>query len=136
MSSKVTANRLDTFTRAYAIAALWSTTDESDESGGKPMDANYDIYDIDLETLAGMAADCAKFQAENTTDLALYNSPQWTAAELGGHDFWLTRNGHGCGFWDRNGILPEAAGERLTAAAEKYGEVYLYVGDDGKIYSN
>jgi len=132
----ITVSDLDEFTRAYVEAALWSTSDESDESGGDPMDDNYDAWDIDGETLAGMAADCAKFQAENAADLALYDSPQWTAAELGGHDFWLTRNGHGCGFWDRNGILPEDAGERLTAAAEKYGEVYLYVGDDGLIYGD
>src|SRR5271157_4060533 len=123
---------LDAFTRAYIEAALWSTVDDLDE----PLDQNYDAGDIDSETLAEMATDCRKFQAENAADLALYDSPQWTAAELGGHDFWLTRNGHGCGFWDRNGILPEDAGERLTAAAEKYGEVYLYVGDDGLIYGD
>ena len=45
-----------------------------------------------------MANDCRRFQEENAADLALYDHPQWTAAELGGHDFWLTRNGHGCGF--------------------------------------
>ena len=54
------------------------------------------------------------------------------AAQLGGHDFWLTRNGHGAGFWDRSDCLPEDAGERLTDAAEKYGEVDLTV-DDGVI---
>ena len=129
-----TATQLDSFTRAYIEAALWSTNDESDERGGEPMDANYDINDIAPETLAEMAADCAKFQAENAAALALYDHPQWTAADLGGHDFWLTRNGHGCGFWDRNECLPEDAGQRLTAAAESYGEVYLYVGDDGLIY--
>ncbi len=132
----VTVSDLDAFTRAYVEAALWSTTDESDESGGDPMDDNYDAWDIDAGTLAEMAADCAKFQAENAADLALYNHPQWTAEELGGHDFWLTRNGHGCGFWDRDDCLPEEAGERLTAAAEKCGEVYLYVGDDGIIYAD
>ncbi len=125
----VTVADLDAFTRAYIEAALWSTNDESDERGGEPMDANYDIYDIEPDTLAKLAADCAKFQAENAADLALYNHPQWTAAELGGHDFWLTRNGHGCGFWDRNDCLPEDAGQRLTDAAHAYGEVYLEVGD-------
>jgi hypothetical protein len=55
------------------------------------------------------------------------------AAEMGGHDFLLTRNGHGCGFWD--GDWPEEAGERLTAAAEKCGEFNLYVGDDGLLYA-
>ena len=27
-------------------------------------------------------------------------SEQYSAEDLAGHDFWLTRNGHGTGFWD------------------------------------
>lgn len=59
--------------------------------------------------------------------------PNWEGT---GHDFWLTRNGHGCGFWDRNDCLPADAGQRLTAASEKCGEYYLYVGDDGIVYGS
>lgn len=40
-------------------------------------------------------------------------------AELAGHDFALTRNGHGAGFWDRG--LGEI-GRRLTEEAKAYGE--------------
>lgn len=32
---------LDSFTRAYIETALWSSNDESDESGGEP---NFDLY--------------------------------------------------------------------------------------------
>lgn len=39
-----------------------------------------------------------------------------------GHDFWLTRNHHGAGFWDRG--LGEL-GDRLTKAAHAYGETWL-----------
>ena len=131
-----TATQLDKFTLAYIECALWSTTDEATPSGGEPLDGNYGIEDIDPKTLAGMAEDCRRFQEENAADLARYNHRQWSAAELGGHDFWLTRNHHGAGFWDRNDCLPEDAGERLTDAAHLYGEVYLYVGDGGMIYSN
>lgn len=43
-------------------------------------------------------------------------------AEQAGHDLWLTRNHHGAGFWDRGlGVK----GEKLTALAHKFGEVYL-----------
>jgi hypothetical protein len=53
-----------------------------------------------------------------------------TPAQIG-HDFWLTRNRHGAGFWDRGlGDL----GDKLTAAAHTYGESNLYVGDDGQVY--
>ncbi len=130
----ITREQVDEFNLAYIEAALWSTNDESDESGGEPLDSDYGIDDLDPETLAKMADDCRRFQEENAADLALYDHPQWTAAELGGHDFWLTRNGHGCGFWDRDDCLPADTGTRLTAASEKYGEYYLYVGDDGSIY--
>jgi hypothetical protein len=49
-----------------------------------------------------------------------------------GMDFWLTRNGHGAGFWD--GDWPEKQGEALTALAEEFGELNVCVGDDGKLY--
>ena len=126
--------QLDDFTRAYAECALWASNDESTPAGGEPLDTNYGVEDIATETLVKMVDDCRRFQEENAADLALYNHPQWSAAELGGHDFFLTRNGQGCGFWDRD-CLPTEASERLTDAAEKYGEVDLYVGDNGQIYS-
>lgn len=82
---------LDPFTRAYITAALWSSNDESDESGGDPFDANYDGTDIAPETLAEMAADCAKFQAENAEDIASGcarpKGADWDDAEQAGHDF-------------------------------------------------
>lgn len=47
-----------------------------------------------------------------------------------GHDFWLTRNRHGAGFWDRN--LGDI-GEKLTTAAHAFKEISLYI-DDNLIY--
>lgn len=117
---------LDPFTRAYMECALWSTNDESTPSGGEPMDTNYSITDIADETVVVMRADCDKFQAENAEDIRGEESQA-------GHDFWLTRGGHGCGFWEVPD-WPEEAGKRLTAAAKAFGEFDLYVGDDGKIY--
>lgn len=126
--------RFDEFTLAYIECALWSTNDESNEAGGDPLEDNYGPEDIAGETLETMLADCKRFQEENADDIddgpddGDYNS--W---ERAGHDFWLTRNGHGAGFWD--GDWEEAAGERLTEASKAFGEVYLYVGDNGTIYS-
>lgn len=48
-----------------------------------------------------------------------------------GHDLWLTRNGHGAGFWDRG--LGEV-GDKLTEIAKSMGSKDLYKGDDGKIH--
>ena len=44
-----------------------------------------------------------------------------------------SREGHGCGFWDGDWPI---TGDILTKASEAYGEMYLYVGDDGKIYGS
>lgn len=116
---------LDTFTLAYIECALWSSTDNADESGGEPLDRNYEIADIALDTLASMAADCSAFQDSNASDLATWGDEQ------AGHDFWLTRNGHGAGFWDRG---RGAIGERLSVAARAYGSVDLYVAR-GRVHS-
>jgi len=125
--------QLDTFTIAYIGAALWTSTDNSTPQGGEPLDDNYGIGDIDPDSLAAMVADCQRFQGENADDLSQYDHPHYTAAELGGHDLWLTRNHHGAGFWDRD-CLPTDAGKRLTDAAHSYGGYSLYVGDDGSVH--
>lgn len=47
-----------------------------------------------------------------------------------GHDFWLTRNGHGAGFWD--GDWPKY-GDMFTKWAQGYGEAYAQFEDyDGE----
>lgn len=129
--------QLDEFTLAYIECALWASTDESTPQGGEPLDANYTIDDIAPEAMDKMIADCQRFQADNAADIAAGpNYPDYTVSERAGHDFWLTRNHHGAGFWDGDWPEePEEVGKRLTKAAQCYGEVYLYIGDDGLIYS-
>lgn len=127
---------LDVFTRHYIIAALWSSNDESDESGGNPMDDNYSIEDLSIEALQECKNDCETFQIVNRENLRLYYEhfrySEHGYRELAGHDFWLTRNRHGVGFWDRG--LPDDLGERLTEASHKFKECHPYIGDDGQIY--
>ena len=38
-----TITELDDFTRAYLEAILWAETDNADDKGGEPLDANYDL---------------------------------------------------------------------------------------------
>ncbi len=126
----------DPFTLAYIEAALWSSTDNSDEQGGDPLDQNYGIEDIADDTLAAIEKECAEFQATHGALLekayGLYKtSGEWSAYAQAGHDFWLTRNHHGAGFWDR-GI--GKVGELLTEASHAAGERDIYVGDDGRLY--
>ncbi len=123
-----TATCSDAFFYAYVECALWSSNDESDDSGGEPMDRNYSHDDIAPDSLKSMRADCDAFYSANADDLYLASDDQ------AGHDFWLTRNGHGAGFWDRPKLYGKAQAKRLSAASRKFGEVNLYVGDDGKVY--
>lgn len=121
--------QLDDFTTAYIECALWSTNDESTPAGGVPLDENYGIEDFAPETLNQIIADCRLFQIQNKADIISADSLGFTRA---GHDFWLTRNGHGAGFWD--GDWPEEIDDRLTEASAAFGEFNLYVGDSGQIY--
>lgn len=115
---------MDKFLQAYIVAALWSSTDESTPEGGDFLDENYGPDDLARETLERMKRDCLQFWAENALDIDGREAKA-------GHDFWLTRNHHGAGFWD--GDWPEA-GDHLTEACKGYPDVNLYVGDDGLIY--
>ena len=51
-----------------------------------------------------------------------------------GHDFALTRNRHGAGFWDREEMYGEECSKLLTLLALRFGEITPYTGDDGLIY--
>lgn len=139
---------LDKFTRGYIDAALWSSTalgspeeQEADPDHQGTFDSSfescgYGIDDLSPELLASVLEDCADFQTAQAEDLTLaYERYRCldglTWEEYAGHDFWLTRNGHGAGFWDRG--LGEV-GDRLSEAAKVYGGEDWYIGDDGKIY--
>ena len=112
---------LQQFMEAYIACALWSSTDSDDA----PLDEQYSIEHIAPLTLVKIAADCRTFYERNSGMIG-------DRAKRAGHDFWLTRNGHGAGFWD--GDWPEN-GDALTAESNRAGECDLYVGDDGKLYT-
>ncbi len=118
---------LDEFTRAYIKAALWSSMDERVEGEERPLDDNFNLSDIAPSTLTKMVADCKAFQGANWSDIS-------SDPKKAGHDFWLTRNRHGAGFWD--GDWPKSIGKRLTEDSHAYGEFNLYVGDDNLIHGS
>ena len=107
------------FTTSYIQTALWSSIDDN----GDPMDSKYNMYDISEETMVKIYDDCLKFYHENCS--------LWEDDETAGHDFWLTRNHSGAGFWD--GDYPEN-GDLLTEKSHTFGDYNLYIGDDGLIY--
>ena len=113
---------MDKFIAQYIETMLWSTCDHR----GMPLDRKHGPKHIAPETLSKIEQDCNKFQADNIADL------EGLDPETVAHNFWLTRNGHGAGFWD--GDFEKGLGERLTVASHIFGESYPYIGDDGMIY--
>jgi len=110
---------VDAFTLAYIEAMFFTEAGpDSEEMSEKTW------LDLAPEALEQIVNDCAKFQASNRLD----GYPPKQA----GHDFWLTRNGHGAGFWENDFGTPEQC-EFLTASAKSFGECNLYVSDDGKL---
>lgn len=124
------------FIRAYAVCALWSSCGPSEPPHAcENLGDIFGTDDISPECRASMRADCLDFIRSNFDDLQEYcqrmGNEQWSGEERAGHDFWLTRNGHGAGFWDR-GL--GALGARLSDAAKVYRGFDLYPGEDGLIY--
>jgi hypothetical protein len=117
-----TENDRDAFFAQYVNTLLWSEMDDS----GEPLDETYDADDVAPESITEMRKECDDFVNANENDLTDVQ------AEQAGHDFALTRNRHGAGFWDR-GV--GALGDRLSEAAKVYGTQGLYVGDDGTLYA-
>lgn len=113
---------LDEFTKSYIETALWSSHDDNEDSLSK-----YSYEDISQDCFNEMIEDCKNFQSDNKSLLKDLNM------KTCGHDFWLTRNHHGAGFWD--GDYPEPIGTDLTNASHKFNEINLYIGDDNLIYS-
>lgn len=103
---------------------VWQATGDD----GEPLESSgWQASDITAESVTEFARDLADFWHGNHPDLKDLDAGQV------GHDFVLTRNGHGAGFWDRG--LGEQ-GDRLTEACRPYGTFDLYVGDDGKLYAH
>lgn len=97
---------MDTFTAAYVDCALWVF-----ELDGLGIDLPDGLQEQAEE-------DCKAFQESNWQDLAgKFHSEEGTARA--GHDFYLTRERHGAGFWD--GDYPHDVGSRLTESAQAYG---------------
>lgn len=106
----------------YLQTILWSSTDDE----GVELDSNYEIEDFSPQALSKARLDLNNFW-KTSKDLIVGEDEGKVA-----HDFWLTRNGHGAGFWD--GGYKKSKGEKLTKIAKQFGEITPYIGNDGKIY--
>lgn len=137
---------LDDFTRHYLETALWASPimlpvpeDElcegcMDVDEDHPLhgiheddhcDAHFGLEDFTVEALRKACEDCDAFQATHDDDLCDEDDGH------AGHNFWLNRNGHGAGFWDSD--YEEEKGERLSEGCKEFGELYIYINDNGSL---
>lgn len=122
-ASAIAFDALPEFTRGYIESMFWTEEDELDG-------ATFD--DLDPQALADIVADCAKFRADHAALLDAANAAGRNDSSLG-HDYWLSRNGHGTGFWDRKELEAGGIGDALHKAC-RHREVYVERGDDGHVY--
>ena len=119
----------ENFVHAYFECALWSSVTDD----GEPMDTDYDVGSIALsvwdEGISDIDQALTLADKIEGFDLEDYGYTQFA------HDLWLTRNGHGAGFWDRTDLASKEVLDKLTAIAEGMGSKDLYVGDDGTVYA-
>lgn len=132
--------RQDRFLSGFLRCALWTGTDESREDGGEPLDKNYTELDFSADTILAAWLECGEFLAacdrESVPDFSeiILRRPDCDDDGSAGHDFCLTRNGHGAGFWDGDWRKPWD--KILTRLSKRAGEFFVYVGDDGKLHGS
>ena len=104
---------------AYLETAIWIESD------------NKDLDDKTIWNFSDESRDQARTEIEWFLDNAgdVFDGVSDTTIA---HDLWLTRNGHGAGFFDRN--YDEDVLELLEDLAKELGDICLYVGDNEELY--
>ena len=111
-----------TFTQ-YLETALWASPNDH---------GNGSVSNFHPETINELRAEFLQWWADHFLQIQQFMEKAGVDESGVAHDLWLTRNGHGTGFWDRGA---GEIGETLTSAAEAIGPKTLYLGDDSNIYT-
>lgn len=101
----------DTMTQAY-LEAVYFTETGPDNPENEGMELSK-LFKAQAYFACRQFRDACRYQS---IDLSDYDADQL------GHDLWLTRNGHGAGFWDKPEIYGTAQAELFTAFAKAQGE--------------
>lgn len=117
---------------------------------GDAFDSHFGFEDLSVEAVQEAVAVCDEFakcldkiKCEDSDEFDREGNPLsdltvWEALNdkaIGddyiGHDIWLTRNGHGAGFWDRG--YPDHLQRIACAACKALGERNVWVDDNGVV---
>lgn len=114
-SVSVSANEYR-FLQSYFSCMVWADSPEG---------ANLDPTDLDSTYARQQTIEALAFYHKNEVFFTT------ESIGLAGHDLWLTRNGHGAGFWDRGNLYvmqdngcdyADLLSERASAMGESYPE--------------
>jgi hypothetical protein len=117
--------------------ALSSSSDDD----GDPLSDTFSIADFSDSALRQAEREVHAFEEGAAGLIAAFESellsegvePAWTFTQEDlGSDFWLTRNRHGSGFWDRPGTYGELA-PGLSSLSHAAGERSVYVDTDEEL---
>ncbi len=100
---------------SYLHTALWT----------EELEGKYSYSDAEKTTLANAERDVKEFVEKAGVLLDCLDM------STVGHDFWLTRNGHGAGFWDGEQYSKEV-GKKLTEISKTFKEVNIF--ENGKTF--
>ena len=107
------------FEKAYLTCGLWA------EHGLEEYARTF------LENRAQVRQEIEQFFIEIRRDQDIYKEILGRIEDAG-HDFWLTRNGEGAGFWSRAGDREWKYGDSLTKIAKQFSPAHLLEGNDGR----
>ena len=113
--NKTNQRDIDEILKEYLVGALWSN----------------DFDDKSISDIADSSIDDARKEITWFVNSAGKYIDKIPNDEIG-HDIWLTRNGHGTGFWDRG--YSDKKTELLKHLCKLLGTADAYIGDDDKIY--
>lgn len=125
-----TPEDLDTMVHWYLRTMLWIDT-AGEDMDDIPLEELFDVDDIPEDVVERARKDCADF-LDQAIEKNLLTTNDF---EQIGYDFWLTRNHHGVGFWDRPLVYGYDKKDRLTDLADSFGEVWssAWRDDDGNL---
>jgi hypothetical protein len=131
-----------------ADTLLWSSSDIDTPDDDTSLD-QYSVHDIDTESLNKLHQNFQAFVTKAEAEITKIKGSDWssiddfyTGSASGGfyleHDYILTVNGHGCGFWEKSDWEPEV-GKILTDLARQEKEIHCFTdhidhGRNGKVY--
>lgn len=126
------------FHSAYIEALFFRETIGGD---GNPLDSDYDSSDLSKRSETKIRHDCLAFYAMNHKTIQHGAAPMGQyydgatdairKAAYGGHDFYMTRQGHGVGFWESEWSIADP-NQTLDKAATQFHEFHTWI-NKGKV---